>query len=301
MSFFRTYVSKSLGSIARFQAFTDVNLTRAQAMAIGGGFPGETVALWGNLYQLVQNRSGGALAIGDVVSLNIADATHIGNLTAASTPDILTTDDTHDSGLAGSESWPGYVGVTATAFATTAAETRRQIRANTPAAGASTLTLAGGPEYTGYADGIQQGNPNVDPDIIGTVAAPPDANYDYEVFCPWEVVKSDLDALLTSIPQGVVVSTSITDDYFGIIQIGGICMANVDGTTDLVAGDLLIPDAAAGVLSKWVVTTTDPTTAQINQAAYIFGRILGAYTNNGVGLRMIQMLNRPLYPQVINP
>ena len=82
--------------------------------------------------------------------------------------------------------------------------------------------------------------------------------------------------------------------------VSGLAMANVDGTTDLVAGDLLIPDSAAGVLSKWVVTTTDPTTAQVNQSNYVAGRILGAYTNNGVGLRMIQMLNRPLLPQTLN-
>jgi hypothetical protein len=298
---FQSWVSSTLGSIGRYQAGANINWTNAQRMSVGGAFPGEVVALWGNLYQLVLNRSGGALAVGDTVSLSIADSTRIGNLTAASTPAVLTTDDTQDTNLAGSDSWPGYVGVTAGAFATTAAETRRQIQANAPAAGASTLTIAGGPTYTGYADGPVNGDPRLDADAIGTIAAPPDNTYDYEVFCPWEVVKTDLDALLTSVPQGVVVSTSITDDQFGLIQIAGICMANVDGTTDLVAGDLLIPDAAAGVLSKWVVTTTDPTTAQVNQGNYLFGRILGAYTANSVGLRMIQMMNRPLFPHAINP
>lgn len=300
MSFFRTYASPSIGGTGRFQAFTDVNLTAAQLRSVGGAYPGEVAPLWGNLYQMVQNRSGGDLAIGDAVSLYFSAAARIGNLTGASTPSILTTDDTLDV-LTFNEAWPAYVGVTATTFATTAAETRRQILANSVAAGASTITIAGGPNYTGYSDGLTQGNPNLDPDIIGTVASPPDANFDYEVFVPSEVVKSDLDALITSIPQGVVCSTVITNGQFGIIQIAGICMVNVDGTTDLVAGDLLIPDSAAGVLSKWVVTTTDPTTAQVNQGAYVFGRILGAYTNNGVGLRMVQMMNRPLFPHAINP
>lgn len=301
MSFFRTYISQSLGNLGRKDIFTDVNLTNTQRLSVGGAYPGETVALFGNLYQLVLNRSGGALAVGDAVSLLLGDATRTGNLTGASTPAVLTTDDTQDSGLAGSEAWPGYVGVTATAFATTADETRRQIMANTPVTNLSTITIVGGPTYTGYADGLVQGAPTLDPDIIGTVAAPPDANYDYEVFCPWEVVKTDLDALVTSVPQGVVCSTSITDDQWGVIQIGGICIVKVDGTTDLVAGDLLIPDSGAGILSKWVVTTTDPTTAQVNQANYLFGRILNAYTNNGVGLRMVHMMNRPLFPQPINP
>lgn len=293
MSFFRTYVSPTLGGIGRYQAFTDVNLTAAQLRSVGGAYPGEVAPYLGNLYQMVQNRSGGALAIGDAVSLYFGAAGRIGNLTANSTTSIIETDDTLDAFLAGSESWPGYVGVTAGAFATTAAETRRQILANSTTASASTITVA----QADFSDGLVNGAASLSPDVIASVGA----TYDYEVFCPWEVVKSDLDALITSVPQGVVCSTTIADGNFGIIQIGGIAMANVDGTTDLVAGDLLIPDAAAGVLSKWVVTTTDPTTAQVNQANYLFGRILGAYTANSVGLRMVQMMNRPLFPHAINP
>jgi hypothetical protein len=292
MAFFRTYISNSLGSLGRKDIFTDVNLTAAQMRGVGGGFPGEVAPLYGNLYQLVQNRSGGALAVGDVVSLSFADAARIGNLTANSTTSVLETDDTLDANLSGSDQWPGYIAVTAGVFATTADEQRRTILANSVAAGASTVTIAA----ADFSDGLVQGAASNSPDVIAT----PGATYDYEIVCPSEVVKTDLDALVTSIGQGVVVSTTIADDNFGVIQIGGIAMAKVDGTTDLVAGDLLIPDAAAGVLSKWVVTTTDPTTAQVNQAAYVFARIFGAYTNNGVGLRMVQLLNRPLFPHPIN-
>ena len=292
MAFFRTYISASLGNLGRKDIFTDVNLTAAQLRAVGGGYPGEVGTLFGNLYQIIQNRSGGALAVGDVVSLSFADAARIGNLTANSTTSVLETDDTLDSNLSGSDQWPGYIGVTAGVFATTADEQRRTILGNSVAAGASTVTIA----TADFSDGLVNGAAANSPDVIAT----PGATYDYEIVCPSEVVKTDLDALVTSIGQGVVVSTTISDDNFGVIQIGGIAMAKVDGTTDLVAGDLLIPDAAAGVLSKWVVTTTDPTTAQVNQSAYVFARIFGAYTNNGVGLRMVQLLNRPLFPHPIN-
>lgn len=291
MAFFRTYISKSLGALPLYQMFSDVNMTRREAQSVGGGFPGETCPLWGGLFQLVQNRSGGDITIGQNVSLYFGAAARIGNLVVASTPAVLTTDDTLDSDLAGSDMWPGWVGVTAGVFATTAAETRRRIETNSTAAGASTITVAGGPLYTGFTDGIVQGDPRLDPDAIGTIAAPPDATYDYETFCPWEVVLSDADSILTSTVQGTCCSTTITNGKLGVIQIQGIAMANVDGTTDLVAGDRLIADSASGVLSKYVAGTSDP--------ALVYARILGAYTNNGVGLRMVQLMNRPLFPYPI--
>lgn len=295
MAFFRTYISPSIGSFGRWQLFNDVNLTYVQLRSIGGSYAGETGCVFGNTYQIVQNRSGGDLAIGDAVSLYFGAAARIGNLTGASSTSLLVTDDTHDANLSGNKDYPGYIGVTAGVFATTAAEQRRQIFSNTPAAGASTVGITD-PDAGDLSDGSVNGAVGNSPEII----TGPDATYDYEIFCPWEVVKADLDALATSLVQGVVCSTVITNGQFGVIQVGGVAMANVDGTTDLVAGDLLIPDSAAGVLSKWVVTTTDPTTAQVNQSNYVAGRILGAYTNNGVGLRMIQMLNRPLLPQTLN-
>lgn len=292
------YESASIGGTGRHQIFNDWNFTVAQLRGTGKGPLGSISPLRGNLYQIIQNRSGGTLAFGDVVSLSFNDATRIGNLTAASNTYILTTDDTHDAGLAGNDNWPGVIGVTAGVTATADVDVQlRQIFRNTPAAGASTVDITPlNVTGTDYIDGSTNGAPTTNPDVIAT----PGVTYDYSIFCPWEVVKTDLDALVTSVPHGVVVSTLITDDYCGVIQVGGICLAKVDGTTDLVAGEILIPDAAAGVLSKWVVTTTDPTTAQVNQAAYRFGRILDAYTNNGVRLRACIMENRPLLPAQYN-
>lgn len=286
--------SASIGSIGRHAIFSDWNFTTQQLRGVGKATLGETCAIRGNLYQAVRNRSGGDLNYGDGVSLYFNAAARIGNLTAASSTYLLVTDDTLDAELAGNDSWPGVVGVTAGVFATAnVPEQLRQIYKNSTAAGASTIDIT--PlNITGsdFIDGSTNGAPGNNPDVIAT----PDATYDYEVFCPWEVVKTDLDALITSIPQGVVCSTVISDGKCGVIQVGGIAVAKVDGTTDLVAGDILIPDSAAGVFSKWVVTTTDPTTAQVNQAAYRLGRVLGAYTNNGVNLRAVLLEHRPFLP-----
>jgi len=286
--------SASIGSIGRHSIFSDWNYTVAQLRGVGKATLGQTEIIRGNLYQAIQNRSGGDLNYGDVVSLYFNAATRIGNLTGASNTYSLTTDDTLDAGLGGNDSWPGMIGVTAGVFATAnVQEQLRQIWRNSTAAGASTVDITDvGVRGTDFIDGPVNGAPTTNPDVI----AAPDATFDYEIFCPWEVVKTDLDALVTSVPQGVVCSTTITNSNCGVIQVGGICIAKVDGTTDLVSGDMLIPDSAAGVLSKWVVTTTDPTTAQINQAKFVFGRILGAYTNNGVNLRVVLMENRPLLP-----
>lgn len=293
MSFFRTYRSPSIGGTGRKDAFAEVNLTSTQLRGIGGAFPGEVGQLYGNLYQMVQNRSGGAITVGQAVSLVIGDANRFGNLTAASTTSVLTTDDTLDAGLSGSEAWPGYVGVTAGAFATTTAETRRQILANSSAAGASTITVAN----DDFSDGIVNGAAANSPDVITT----PGNTYDYEAFCPWEVTLSDLDALVTSVVQGVVVSTTIADDSFGIIQIAGVAMALVDGTADVLAGSMLYPSGTAGTLILWPVGAPDA--AGVTGSNFIAGRTLNTFTDASTGLRMIllQQALPPLIPYPINP
>lgn len=289
------YESASIGGTGRKDLFAEWNYTVAQLRGVGKGPLGSISPLRGNLYQIVQNRFGGDLNKGDVVSLAIAEASRIGNLTGASLTYQLVTDDTHDSGLAGNDGWPGVIGVTAGAFATADVDEQlRQIYNNTPAAGASSVDIT--PlNVTGsdYIDGPTNGAPTTNPDVIAT----PGATYDYEVFCPYEVVKTDSDAKLTTVPHGVVMSTTITDNQCGVIQVGGIALAKVDGTTDLVAGDYLATDAGAGVLSKYVATTVDPTLTQIEQLMGIFGRILGAYTNNGVRLRAI--LIQPTMKQLL--
>lgn len=295
MAFFRTYISASIGSFGAWQVFNDVNFTQAQLFSVGGGKPGETGTFRGNGYQLVQNRSGADITIGQAVSLYFANANRIGNLTGASSTSLLVTDDTLDAGLSGNKDWPGFVGVTAGVFATTAAEQRRQIYSNSTAAGASTIGITD-PNAGDLVDGPVNGAVGNSPEIIAT----PDATYDYEVFCPWEVVPANIGAKATSVVQGVCCSTVISNGQFGVIQVSGVCMVNVDGTTDLVAGDPLIPSATAGALALWVPTNLDPTQAQLYQSRFVFGRIVGAYTNDGVGLRMVIMENRPLLPQTIN-
>jgi hypothetical protein len=268
----------------KFQDFNFANLR-----GVGRAYPGMVFSFQGELFQVVQNRNGGAITVGQVVSLSIASSGRIGNLTADSTKAIVETDDTLDSGLSGGKEYPGKLITTTGATATTEDEEIRNILANSTATGASTITVA---EYD-RSMGPNEGVATSSADAYDTLL---DASADYSVFCPWEVVLADIDALLTAIPQGVVVSTSITDDYFGIIQLSGVAMTEVDGTTDLAAGDQLIPSSTAGAAAKWVVTTTDPTTVQIENANKVLGRVLDAYTADAVGRRAVLLTHRPLIP-----
>jgi hypothetical protein len=267
-----------------YKAMTDFNYANLQG--IGKAFPGMVFHYRGGLFQVVQNRSGGDLTAGMAVSLYFSNANRDGGLATGATVAVALTDDTLDANLAGDDQNPSFIAVTAGAKATTAVMQRRIILANSVAAGASTVTVAKvhpeeGPSATALTS---------EEAFTGV----PDNTWKYSVFCPWEVVKSDIGGLGTSITQGIVVSTTITNAYFGIIQVGGTCLANVDGTTDLVTGDLLIPFSTAGSLAKWVVTNLDPTIAQVNQALYVCARVLDAYTADSVGTRHIQLLNAHL-------
>lgn len=286
--------SASIGSIGRHSIFSDWNFTVAELRKVGRATLGQTDNIRGNLYQAVLNRSGGDLSFGDGVALYYGAASRIGNLTAASNTYILTTDDTLDAGLAGNDQWPGVIGVTGGVFATAdVPEQVRQIWANSTDAGASTVDITDQRSRgSDFIDGPINGAPTNSPDVIVT----PGATFDYEIVCPWEVVKTDLDALITSVPQGVVCSTTISNGKCGIIQVGGYALAKVDGTTDLVAGDFLIPDSAAGVFSKRVVTNLDPTVAQLEQFRFGLGTIMGAYTSNTVNLRLVRLEHRPFLP-----
>lgn len=269
-----------------YKKLTDYNYSTVQGLHGGVGtlFPGAAFAIKGAVYQVVQNRSGGDLAVGDCVSLNVGDASRTGGIATGVTPAVLLTDDTHDTDMTGDPAWPSFVVITAGALATTDNMQLREIKANTAAAAASTLTVAKAHPEDGPA-----GTDITSVDIFtGTL----DNTYKYTAVVPYEVVKSDLGALATSIVQGIVVSTVITDNYFGIIQLPqGFGLAKVDGTTDLVVGDLLIASTTAGVLAKWVVTTTDPTTAQVNQSKYVVGRVWDAFTDNATGLRLVQFMS----------
>ncbi len=278
----------------RHQILSDFNVSALTTQhGIGRGYPGMAFAFQGNVYQIVQNRNGSALTVGQAVSISFADAARTGNSTANSTKAIVETDDTHDAGLAGSRDWPGYIHTTAGVLATTAAMARREILKNTVVTNASTVTVSEYDRSLGPTTGVATSGANA-------YTTAPDATYDYDVVSPWEVVAADADAVTTSIVQGVVVSTSITDDYFGIIQVKGLAMANVDGTSDLVAGDLLRIGSTAGLLQKYTIAGANPTAAEDVQGLKVCGRILNAYTADSSGLRGIQLFgNLALIPETI--
>lgn len=270
------------------KALSDYNYASVQGLHGGVGtiFKGAAFAVKGRLYQVIQNRSGGDLAVGDSVSLNVGDATRTGNLATGVTPANLLTDDTHDTDVTGDQAWPSRVVITAGALATTDDMQIRDVKSNVAATSASTLRVANAHPEDGPA-----GTDITSVDIFtGTL----DNTYDYTLVAPWEVVKTDLDALGTSILQGVVRSTVITDNYFGIIQLPfGFGLAKVDGTTDLVAGDLLIPSATAGILTKHVLTDNNAVTigAEELRISFVCARVWDAFTDNATGLRLVQFIN----------
>jgi hypothetical protein len=282
--------------LGKHTALASYNYESPQSTWLGVIHPGACFELWGNLFMCVRNRSGGNLVVGEAVSLLISDATRTGNLATGTTAALLLTDDTHDSNMVGYEPLPSYVTVTAGAMATTPTMQRRHVLKNTPATTASTIRVA---PVTG--DGMGSGGP-LDTDltsasiITGTV----DNTYDYTFLEPWAVVKADADALVTQAVQGIVVSTVITDNYLGVIQITGWAMALVNGTTDAPVGSLLVASSTAGELVIWTITDANATTiaAEILNAGFIAGRITDSYTDGNPGLRQIQLMNRPLinYP-----
>lgn len=284
-------LSASIVGLGRSKMLSDYNYASVQGLHGGVGtlYPGAAFSVYGRLYQVIVNRSGGDLNFGDAVSLNLGDANESGSLQASSTGAVIVTDDTQYPDSRGDESYPSRVVVTAGAMATTANQQIRNVRGHVVAAGASTLTVEvarpsegpGGTDITG-------------PDVF---TGPPDNTYKYGLFVPYEVVKAAIGALATSLVQGCVVSTVITNNYFGIIQLPfGDGVAKVDGTTGLVVGDFLIPDAAAGVLSKWAVGAPDAN--GVTRENFVCARVLDPYTNNGVGLRHVQFINRgaAMYP-----
>lgn len=279
------------GKHTAFADFNHASISELWGSGIGELYPGACFELWGNVYQVVRNRAGGNLVVGEAVSLLLGDATRTGNLATGTTAALLLTDDTHDAGLAGNEPLPSWVVVTAGAMATTPTMQRRIIQENTPATTASTVRVATGRQ----GDGGPADTDLVSADIItGTV----DNTYDYSVFEPWAVVKADADALVSQGVQGIVVSTVITDNYFGIIQITGLAMALVNGTTDVPVGSLLTASTTAGELI-FLTLTAGGVTGPEGLAGYLLaGRVLDTYTDGNPGLRHIQLMNRPLihYP-----
>lgn len=290
-------ISAPAFGLGKHAALASFNYENPQSTWMGVIHEGACFSLWGAIFMCVRNRAGGNLVVGEAVSLLISDATRTGNLATGTTAALLLTDDTHDSNMTRLvDVLPSWVVVTAGAMATTPNMQRRIVLKNTPATTASTIRVA---PATG--DGMGSGGP-LDTDltsasiITGTV----DNTYDYTILEPWAVVKADADALATQMVQGWVVSTVITDNYLGIIQLTGWPMALVNGTTDCPVGTLLVASGTAGELIKWDITDANATTiaAEILNAGMVAGRITDSYTDGNPGLRQIQALNRPLinYP-----
>lgn len=277
-------------------AYRNVNDSASSPLPfIGRGWPGMAWTWRGCILQYVQNRSGGALTEGMGTSLYYGAAGRIGNLTGASTKSRIVTDDTFSAAgaLVGAIEWPSYVFST---VGTTIGE-RREIFGNSAAAGASTIDVT--PDRFNREAGPVHGLSTLD---VNAYATAPDATTDYSVFCPWEVVATDIDALVTSRLQGVVLSTSISDGNFGVIQITGPAIASVDGTTDLVAGDALIPSSTAGVLAKLVITDANAVTiaSEIFNAYLSSTVVLDAYTTNSADRRHVLLSGRhAVYPHPI--
>jgi hypothetical protein len=280
-------ISAPAFGLGKHTALASYNYETPASTWLGVIHPGACFSLWGNVFMCVRNRSGGNLVVGEAVSLLISDATRTGNLATGTTAALLLTDDTHDTNMVGIEALPSYVTVTAGALATTPTMQRRHVLANTPATTASTIRVAKAhPE-----DGPINGTDLLSADIItGTV----DNTYDYTIFEPWAVVKADADALVTQAVQGIVVSTVITDNYLGVIQITGLAMALVNGTTDAPVGSVLVASSTAGELVIRTITDGNAVTigAEILSGEFTVGRILDSYTDGNPGLRHIQLCNR---------
>lgn len=275
----------------KHQALADFNYASLSSLWSGQAYPGMCFSEWGNVYMVVRNRSGGAITVGQAVSLNFSDASRTGNLATGVTAANLLTDDTHDSGMTGIEALPSYVVITAGAMATTPAMQRRHVKENTPATGASTIRVAKADPSAGSINGTDILSADI---FTGTL----DNTYDYTFLEPWSVVPADASALVTQGVQGICVSTSITDDYFGIIQITGLAMAIVNGTTDCPVGSLLTCSADAGELIFLTLTAGGVTGAEGLAGYLAVARILDSYTDGNPGLRHVLLRNNPLinYP-----
>jgi len=279
--------------LGKHTALASFNYETPASTWLGVIYPGACFSVWGNVFMCVRNRSGGDIVVGEAVSLNFSDASRTGNLATGTTAALLLTDDTHDTNMIGIEAQPSWVTVTAGALATTADMQRRIALANTPATTASTIRVAKAHPEEGPINGTDILSADI---ITGTV----DNTYDYTFLEPWAVVKADADALTTQAVQGICVSTVITDNYLGIIQITGLAMAKVNGTTDAPVGSMLVASSTAGELVIMPNTDGNAVTiaSELLGSVLVAGRILDSYTNNAVGLRHIQLMSRPLinYP-----
>ena len=258
MGIYYASLSRALGR-GLWEAFQGLNVTNANFIELintrtyGGLRRGQSFVDQdlGNKFRLVRAR-GALTGVGYIVKSYLGAAGRVGNLTAASTKAVLTTDDTfveHD--LAG-----GLVYLNAG----TGIGQMRPIMDNSDAAGASTITLAvKDRSYPGAHTAVDS------PDALATA---PDATTDYLVVCPWEVVET---SAVTDYVVGVALG-AVTDGNWTIILEEGYGLVRVAGDTDpSVLDEGIMPSAAAGTAKGY---TTAATT--IDEPARTFARALAA-------------------------
>jgi len=259
MALYRAGINRALGEGA-YEAFKGLNVTDADFMELtksnklGGlrrmqSFVDE---MTGNSYRIVRAR-GAITGEGYLLKQYFGAAGRVGNLTAASTKAVITTDDTfvaHD--LAG-----GLVFLNAG----TGVGELRPIEDNDDTTSLSTITVA-------RKRGTYPGETVADsPDNF---VALPDATTDYVSFVPWEVVEtSGVGDYVVAWALGAVTSGNWT-----IVLEQGYGLVRAVGSTDaLTAGGPLVPSGTAGIAKGF--TTAGETAAEARLA---FGQALAAYS-----------------------
>lgn len=234
MALYRTAVNRALGDGA-WEAFKGLNVTDSDmselinSKKLGGLGRGQsfTDEVTGNRYRIVRAR-GTITDEGYLLKQYFGAAGRVGNLVAASTKAVITTDDSftaHDLAR-------GLVFLNAG----TGVGELRPIMDNDGTVSASTITVvpAGKPPYPGAAVA----------DWPDNFVALPDATTDYVSFVPWEVVHT----------SGVTDYTvawalgAVTDGNWTIVLERGYGIFRGVGSTDaFTAGGPIVPSATAGV------------------------------------------------------
>jgi hypothetical protein len=258
MAAYLASVSRALGKGA-WEAFSSLNVTNSdfielsKSNKLGGLRRGQSLIdeITGNRYRIVRAR-GAITGLGYIVKNYLGAAGRLGNLTAASTKAVLTTDDTfvaHD--LAG-----GYVFLNAG----TGLEQLRPIIDNDDTSGASTITLATKDRsFPGSHTAV---------DSADALATAPDATTDYLTVLPWEIVET---SAVTDYVVGVALG-AVTDGNWTIVLDEGYGLVRAAGDTDaLVLDEGIVPSAAAGTAKG---LTTAGTLA--DEAHRVFARALAA-------------------------
>ena len=238
-------------------AFRDANLTDAQFKNVNpgpGGGPGAVFPWEGNLYQIVRNRTGGALAEGDLVKLYFNAATRVGTASAG-TLDGITTTQNFAAGDIIDGSVPTYMFIRAG----TQVGQRRRVRKYV--AGANSIVY-----IALYDRSLNQASTATAEKFTATA----DATTQYALVMPWEMTKS---AAVTDYITGVALAT-VADTNWTIIEVAGFSLGTFAGAVDaLTAGGTVVPAAVAG-------QGKGPTTAAetIAEARLSFGMALDAYS-----------------------